>query len=580
MDMYDRLGRNEVRGRILCATLIALPILCALQMMRTHWVAVPWWDEWLTPGETLASYYRGTLTFADLWSQHNESRKFVPRLLYLALYVPCGWDVRYGMVLGFAWVCVGSAGLYWVLSQSVSRSIACGGFVLMNVLLFSPRQYENFLYSLEGENFTPAFALIFALGCNLRVKSFRTKAIINSFLALFSTYTFANGMLVWLLAFPVQWKGAPAIESSAGRRFWRIAYSLAALVSIGAYFVGYQRPEETPPFATNISTLWDLLHYLLIWLGSLFVTPVPTTVGVCILGTFTCLVVMTSKHARQVASWRVPYPWLILGSYVLISGLVTAAGRVGFGLTAAPSVRYTVFTVFFYIAVLGLFCSIYQDARRSIYKRPVMMGSAALLLVLWAFTLRYEIPLLAENTAAREHLQLVARWSLAIPANPDLRLLSPYRETLWRIRVLAAHDALRPRLIDARLAQGVTVPSAPTSKDAGYLDQVVFNSRDRLLAQGWAQIPGRDTAADCVVLGYRDESGSWNLFGVTETGGRRPDVAAALRIPGLMSAGFSRFFTIDKFPRGSVIFEARAIDLKHKRLFPMSGAAIVARPRG
>lgn len=577
--MNDVIG-NKVAGRVLCATLIALPILCALQVMRTHWVAVPWWDEWLTPGETLTSYYRGTLTFADLWSQHNESRKLVPRLVYLALYLPRGWDVRYGMVLGFAWVCVGSAGLYWVLLQSVSRSVACGGFILMNLLLFSPRQYENFLYSLEGENFTPAFALIFALGCNLRAKSFRTKAVINSFLALLSTYTFANGMLVWLLAFPVQWKGTPAIESTACRRLWRIAYSLAALVSIGAYFVGYQHPAEAPPFATSISTLWDLLHYLLIWLGSLFVTPVPATVGVCILGTFACLAAMTISRARRTGSWRVPYPWLILGSYVLVSGLVTASGRVGFGLTAAPSVRYAVFTVFFYVAVIGLLCGIYQDARRFIYKRSMVVGSAALLLVLWAFTLLQEIPLLAENTAAREHLRLITRWSLAIPANPDLRLLSPYRETLERIRILAAHDALRPRLIDAKLAQAVALASAPTSKEAGYLDQVVFDSPDRLLAQGWAQIPGRDTAADCVVLGYRDEFGSWNLFGVTETGGRRSDVAAALRIPGLVSAGFNRFFAIDNFSSGSVTFEARAVDLKHKRVFPMSGAALVARPKG
>ena len=41
--------------------LVGLPICWAFQVMLTHWVAVPWWDEWFTPGETLASYYRGTL---------------------------------------------------------------------------------------------------------------------------------------------------------------------------------------------------------------------------------------------------------------------------------------------------------------------------------------------------------------------------------------------------------------------------------------------------------------------------------------------------------------------------------------
>ena len=92
-------------------------------------------------------------------------------------------------MLTFAWVCAGSAGLSWLLRQCVSRPIACCGFIFMNLLVFSPRQYENFLNGIEGENFTPTFALIFALVCNLRSKSFRTKAVTNGLLALLSTYT-------------------------------------------------------------------------------------------------------------------------------------------------------------------------------------------------------------------------------------------------------------------------------------------------------------------------------------------------------------------------------------------------------
>jgi hypothetical protein len=387
-------------------------------------------------------------------------------------------------------------------------------------------------------------------------------------------------MLVWLLAFPAQWKGAPAVESAARRRFWRIAYSLAALVSIGVYFIGYQHPAETPPFAISSSMLWDLLHYLLIWLGSLFLTPVPALFGVFLLGVFACLAVVAITRAGRADSWRAAYPWIILGSYVLISGLVTASGRLGTGFTTAPGVRYTAFTVFFYIAIVGLFCSIYEDAKRSIYTKSVMVGGAALLLVLWASTLRQELPQLEESAAAREHLRLVTRWSLAIPANPDLRLLSPYRETRERIRILAVHDSLRPRLIGAKLVQAAVLSLPPDSKDAGHLDRVAFDLPDRLLAQGWAQIPDRDAPADCVILGYRDGSGSWNLFGVTETGNQRPDVAAALHMPRLVFSGFSRFFVIDDFPSGDVTFEARAVDLKHERVFPMSGAAVVAQPKG
>jgi hypothetical protein len=578
MDMKELIP-NKVASRVLCAALVALPICWAFHVMLTHWVAVPWWDEWLTPGDTLASYYRGTLHFADLWSQHNESRKLFPRLLYLALFVPAGWDVRYGMALTFAWVCAGSAGLYCLLRQCVSRPIACCGFIFMNLLLFSPRQYENFLYGIEGENFTPAFALVFALVCNLRAKSFRMKAMTNGLLALLSTYTCANGMLVWLLAFPAQWKGLPVSESTADRRFWRIAYSLAGIVSIVAYFIGYKHPPDTPPFAIGISKLPRLLHYFTIWVGDLFITSAPAFVGVFILSLFAWLVVVAIRRAEREDSRRAFYPWLNLGSYVLISGLVTASGRVGFGVAVAFDVRYTVFTVFLYIAVIGLFCTAYQNVERSICPKFVALVGAALLLAGWVFTFRQEMPQLERNTTERQHLQSVARWSLAIPANPDLHFLSPYPETLQRIRTLAEHDALRPRLIDGALTRAVERSDTPTSKIAGYLDRVAFVSPDRLLAEGWGQIPGRDAPADCVILGFRDEMDRWKLFGVTETGLPRPDVAIALGNPHLAFAGFGRIFAVHDFPKGSVIFEARAIDLRHKQAFPLAGAMAVTRSK-
>ncbi len=570
---------NKAASSVLWAALVALPILYALQVMCTHWVAVPWWDEWLTPGETLASYYRGTLRFADLWSQHNESRKFFPRLLYLALYLPGGWDVRYGMFLTFAWVCAGSAGLYWLLRQCVSRPIARCGFIFMNLLLFSPRQYENLLFGIEGENFTPAFALIFALVCNLRAKSFRTKAVVNGLLALLSTYTCANGMLVWLLAFPVQWKSLPVSESAAYRRFCRFTYSLAAIISIVAYFIGYKHPPDTPPFAIGISKLPQLLHYFAIWLGGLFITSVPALVGVFIVSLFVSLVVFAIGRPGREDSWRASYPWLVLGSYGLISGMVTASGRVGFGVAVAFDVRYTAFTVFFYIAVIGLFCSVYQNAERSIYQKSVTIAGAALLLAAWVLTFRQEMPQLERSTAEREHLRLVARWSLAIPTNPDLHLLSPYPETLERIRTLAEHDALRPRLIDAALTQAVERSPIPTSKPAGYLDSVAFVSPGRILAQGWAQIPKQKLPADCVILGYRDELDRWKLFGVMETGLSRPDVALALSNPRLAFAGFGRTFVVNDFPKGGVIFKAQAVDLKRKRVFPLSGAMAVTQAK-
>ena len=572
----EKFSWNQSARRVLFAVLIALPILYALQVMLTHWVAVPWWDEWLTPGQTLASYYQGTLRFADLWSQHNESRKLFPRLLYLALYVPGGWDVRYGMILTFLWVCVGSVGLYWILLQTVSRSVAGCGFILMNLLLFSPRQYENFLFSLEGENFTPAFALVFALLCTLRAKSFRTKALVNSALSLLSTYTCANGMLVWLLAFPIHWEGDIAGESSTQRRFWHICYSLAAVISISFYFLGYKHPLAAPPFALTLSQLPEVLHYFVIWIGNLFITGAPAVTGILILACFFLLTIRAIRHMANGRLRKASYPWLILGCYVLTSGLVTASGRVGFGVGVAFDVRYTAFTVFLYIAIIGLFCSVRETWT---YARLVSSIGSALLLGAWAYTYHKEMPELEKSTSDRKHLELVAKWSLAIPKNPDLTILSPYSGTIDRIQVLSKHKALRPRLVDPMLVERLQRPSHSSSSVAGYLREVLFLPPDRIRADGWAQIPKRSVPADCVVLGYDNGAGEWIPFGVTETGLSRSDVPADLRYSRLSLSGFSRTFSTADLPPDPVTFEARAVDLENKDVFQLSGAFTIHRPK-
>ena len=563
---------SSAARRIGICLLIVLPVALALIMMCRHWVAVPWWDEWLTPGQILASYYQGTLSWSDFWSQHNESRKVIPRLLYLALFGPFGWDVRYGMALTFAGVCFGSAGLYCLLRQTTSRRSVWVGFFFMILLLFSPRQYENFLYAIEWENFAPAFALILALVCNLRLRSFGAKTLLCALLALLSTYTFANGMLVWLLAFPVHGRTGESVESAKTRWVLRVAYALAALAAVSAYFLGYQHPLASPPFGQVTEEGGKVFHFWFDWLGNVFLTPFPALIGTIGITLFASLFAWHAQSAWKTGDWRRVYPWVVLGSYTLISGLVTACGRVSFGLIMALDVRYVVFTVFLYISIAGLLSS--ADGMK--LRRPIAILCGLVLTVAWTFTLWREMPRLDALTADRQHLESVVRWSGVIPANPDLQLLSPYKETPARLRVLQEHRAMRPGLIEKRLelAAAAGAPAGPVS--VGFLDRVSFEEPNELRVSGWARIPGRGIPADGVVIGFQEDSGRWNLFGVTETGKARPDVAAALGQPGLGLAGFDRTFSVNSFPQRRVNFMAWAIDRRHGRLLPITGSIPLA----
>lgn len=568
---------------MLLIAVCVLPALGAFYMMCAHWVPVPYWDEWDTPGQQLAAYYRGTLGLADLFSQHNESRNFFPRLFYLAIYLPAGWDMRIGMAFSFALVSAGSAGLYRILRRTNPSSGAVVlAFAAMNFLLFSPRQYENFLHAIMIEEFAPACALVFALLINLSDRSLKAKTLGNAALAFVATYTFANGMLLWLLAFPLETRRA---NGARARIAWRIAYVLIAAAAVVGYFISYRHPPLSPPFVSPFAQLPAFLHFFLVWLGSLFSIGAPALCGAVVLLLFLGLAALAISQMRRTGEWRMHYPWLVLGSYTLISGCVVAVGRLGFNYSMAGDVRYTAFTAFLYIAVVGLGFSVFTHAKsRPLMRRIAIPAAIVALMVLgtlWAITFKKERSILQTLTAARQHCLLVLRWSEAIPRNPEITLLSPYpvEDMLSTIRILAANDALRPRLVGPKLIHAVNERPKADAASAGNLDAATFESANRLTFQGWASVPDQNRPADCVVLGFETSDGAWEPFCVVETGGTRPDVARHFGIDALRGAGFSGRVAATNLPPGDLTLKARAVDAQNERAFPVANAVSLPRPR-
>lgn len=552
-------ARNFQRGVFIA--LWTLPILLALYVVWKHTVAFPFWDEWNTPGAQLASWYRGTLTFGELCSQHNESRKLVPRLIYLPLFAIAGWDVRFILPLVFGVAGLISVGLYHLARRTIRSGIAaCLAFTAMNFLLFSPRQYQSFTNGIQWETFFPGLALVLALLVNLSARSLRWKTICNALLALVATYTFANGMLVWLLAIPITTEVGKSPRSNLS---WRLAYALAAAVSIAAYFTSYRHPPLSPPAASLIFETPGLFRFFLIWVGSLFRVATPVIAGGLVVAFFVALATLASWLFIKRREWRPHYPWLVLGAYTLISGAITAVARLGFGFEIAADNHYTVFTVMLYIAVIGLGFTVHEQLRASKYIQNggaiLCVTAAVLLLGLGASTFNAEWRFLKKSAAYRKHLLLIFRWADAIPQNPELKWITPYPDTPQVIHLLAEHDVLRPRPVSKTLAQEVNALPPTGDPNAGVLEQAAPDGNGRLWVKGWARLPDENRAADCVAIGWETAAG-WQPRWVVETG---------------EAGGFSRPL-IASVPQGSATLRAWAIDLKHDRAYPVAGAINVA----
>lgn len=140
----------KLRFALLCLVVIVPAFVLAILVLN-YSVNVPVWDQWWVT-QTIIKAMTGEITFSDLLAQHNESRKFFPRLIDIALAYLTKYDVRAEMLVSVFMTCITSLNLTWLSYLTVSRrlTVVCVSF-LTNLLLFSPIQYEAWLNGLSKE---------------------------------------------------------------------------------------------------------------------------------------------------------------------------------------------------------------------------------------------------------------------------------------------------------------------------------------------------------------------------------------------------------------------------------------------
>lgn len=583
----------EIKGpmtsvhRLVLVGLAVLALLPAIQMwhwVSSKWVPLPYWDEWFTPASQFESWYRGTLTWTEMFSQHNESRNFFPRLLYFSLQHFGGWDVRKEMRVVFLGVCALCLLLLSLLRRtpgSTPVSVLIGWSV-MTFVCFAPVEVQNFLYGIEIETFFPGFALLVVAAINLSRLNFQTKALLNLTLAFVATYTFANGMLLWVLAWPLpspnerlRWQG---------RARWLALYIFAGVLSVGAYFIDYQRPRNHPPFASVGARLVDLIHYVILWTGNYFAGELagPFCLGIIVLGLFIGAVSYSLWTVWQRRDWQTFYPWLLLAAFACATVGITALGRVGFGVRQALDNRYVAFSRFFYIALFGLYYAIYCARVRT--ASPVIRTFfltnvgwlLGLLMVFWGMSCAPNRALLATHHRTRIHLLHTLEWIEAIPDNPEHVLIFPFADDLRkRARFLDEHRVFRRSFAHGPLVS--LVRQSPPSGDGkhGRIEAAEMMEDGQLHLRGWAWLPKRHKRADFVIIGAEDGAGNFKPFTLVETGAVRPDLRDAMKEPGADRAGFDYDVSPANIPFGAVSIKGWAIDLRAREAWSLDSSVTV-----
>ena len=112
-----------------------------------------------------------------------------------------------------------------------------------------------------------------------------------------------------------------------------------------------------------------------------------TFIGGLEIAIFFSLPVYLIKHIQDNSLLERMIGWVMIGSYSIVSALITSFGRVGFGVENAFTSRYTTFSIYLIVAIIHLlpivFSHIYSQQYLSKFQCDLFRIAITLLMLLF-----------------------------------------------------------------------------------------------------------------------------------------------------------------------------------------------------
>ncbi|HXM32405.1 MAG TPA: hypothetical protein VN921_02040 [Chthoniobacterales bacterium] len=552
-------------------------MLFLILLVHRYGVPIPALDDWeMAP--LIAKAHTGGLSFSDIFVQQQESRTFFPKLIFILLALGRYWDPRMEMMFSILICSLSALGIYLLLRKSALSAIATGAALFLAVLLiFSPAQQELWLLASGFPSFVPALCIVWGLVVVRSNLSIRWKFSLCLVLAIFGSFTLANGLLVWGLTFPILF----FTQRPRGWWRWLAVWAIACGACAAVYFWDYSKPHDLPSFASPHSPL-AYVQYLLLFLGSGlaragYENPLiaSSMVGAVLLLLYLSALAYAVFRRRDREYLGMVLPWLALGFYSIGSGGLAALGRIDWGVAQALESRYVAFSLYLSVAVIALVAIAAGEIWRSTGRSGVRLGLFTALVFLGAIYLTLDflcaassIPLFRLRSAAGRLGHGAVLFSQVIDTSETIRNVNYPRahfvlqnaDRLDRLHLLRT-PLIRTTEINALRHTGADDPMA-----AGWLDGLTTSNENRTTAWGWAALSGKGRPADCVVLAYGNEKGEWIAFALSHAVESRPDVVRALNDAEQQWSGWRASFRREAVPSGAQI-SAWAVDAKDAKLY-------------
>ena len=347
-------ARGYSRNRRLALMLTLLVPLAQLAviswLIRDHTSDVPNSDEWAMVRLVRATR-EGHLGLEDFWAFHNTHRVVVPRLTTLALIEITHWHRQ--ILMGFNVAIAVVTGLFLLAAARVtfrSPTFTWLFIVPLSLLVLSMSRYHNWTKPFTDKMWT-AFGValcLWALVVLRRDSTSLATAVSGAFIASLSSI---GGFATWIAFLPAVWL-----------RGWRsvAVWVTSAIALIVPYIMDFPANEGT-------ISLNQAPSVGLAFLGApLGQRDESTAIVAASLSILTSLVLLTGLRllppaARNEKQTRATAAWVGLALFALGSGAMIAGG----GREGALSSRYHAFSVYWWVALVVVACSLLPAGQAS-----------------------------------------------------------------------------------------------------------------------------------------------------------------------------------------------------------------------
>lgn len=570
-----------------------LPPIVLAALLFSDAVDVPYCDEWHDNISGLFIKLKTShLTFGDLWAPHNEGRLLLPKIFFLILGSWTHWNLIYEVAATFLVVCLIAYAIYRLEWSAFSerphaRSII---FFISSLLLFSPAQAGAWLWGMEIILYLPLLCVVFALLILRSELGETAKLLYCMALATIATYSFSNGLLLWLVLFPAvfpveEWHGFE--KKPRNVLCWLLAFSGNA----AAYFHNLGPSQSIEFLRTFWRDPWPALNYFFVFLGAPLVDhhsshclQSAAVIGSVIVILFLGICFWIFRHRKNQSLISLSRPWLTIGAYGVLSALLATSGRSDHGTEQAMQSRYGIFGISLMVALVHLTpVLVFSHSAENVPAMPRLPRPGYLLTVLATTVILLHALAFPSNVLNMASIRLIFRLDKAslqfldiLPPPPaftgylyfDHAKFKNIADTLNTLNVRNDDFVKTTRLADFKLNPQPDCGSIESAQKIG----------NKIYLSGWALSADHKTAADCVLFTYEGPGIEPTILGLMDGRSDRSDLIEKFDSRKYFEAGWNKTIDEKDLPRGKLELKAFVYDVQTRQVTPLDKTIIISNP--